>query len=83
MNISPETIAGQFVPPPLAEFISKSADKPSEEFSCSPNGMMYSKTKQGIIPREIAKVFFQRKDWKKKMMTAKRNAEVLKKLLGH
>lgn len=80
VNISPETIAGQFVPPPLAEFIHKTFDKPSEEFSCSPNGMMYSKTKQGIIPKEIAKVFFQRKEWKKKMMTAKRNVELIKKI---
>ncbi|EQA7786764.1 3'-5' exonuclease [Acinetobacter baumannii] len=81
VNISPETIAGSFAPPDLHDFINKIAPRPSDEFSCSPNGMMYSKTKQGIIPKEIAKVFFQRKDWKKKMMAAKRNAELIKKLL--
>lgn len=80
VNISPETIAGQFVPPPMKDFINKMADRPSDEFSCSPSGMMYTKTKQGIIPQEITKVFFQRKDWKKKMMAAKRNVEAIKKL---
>lgn len=79
VNISPETIMGQFSPAPLHEYINKTATSPSIEFSCSPNGMMYSKTKQGIIPQEIAKVFFQRKEWKKKMMAAKRNLEILKK----
>ncbi|CAH1068383.1 DNA polymerase II [Acinetobacter phage MD-2021a] len=81
VNISPETIAGQFAPPKLSDFINKIAPSPSNEFSCSPSGMMYSKTKQGIIPQEITKVFFQRKEWKKKMMAAKRNAEVIKKLM--
>lgn len=78
INISPETIAGTFSAAPLYDYIHKIAPKPSEEFSCSPNGMMYSKLKQGIIPRETAKVFFQRKDWKKKMKTAERNAEKIK-----
>lgn len=82
VNISPETIMGAFPPSPLADFISKTAPRPSDEFSCSPSGMMYSKTKQGIVPQEITKVFFQRKDWKKKMMAAKRNAELIKKLIN-
>ncbi|AZU98546.1 split DNA polymerase [Acinetobacter phage vB_AbaM_PhT2] len=81
VNISPETIAGQFAPPKLSDFINKIAPSPSEEFSCSPSGMMYLKTKQGIIPQEITKVFFQRKEWKNKMMAAKRNAELIKKLI--
>ncbi len=81
VNISPETIAGQSVPAPLMDYITKTAPKISDEFSCSPSGMMYSKDKQGIIPKEIAKVFFQRKEWKAKMMAAKRNSEVIKKIL--
>lgn len=81
VNISPETIAGQFSPLPLIDFINKVAPQPSDKFSCSPNGMMYEKTKQGVIPRETAKVFFQRKEWKKKMITAERNLEIIKKLI--
>lgn len=81
VNISPETIAGHFAPPKLSDFINKIAPSPSDEFSCSPSGMMYLKTKQGIIPQEITKVFFQRKEWKNKMMAAKRNAELIKKLI--
>lgn len=80
VNISPETIAGSFHNMQIADYVDKSAPKPSENYSCSPNGMMYSKTTQGVIPRETAKVFFQRKDWKKKMLTAKRNLEILKSL---
>ncbi|AEJ90226.2 DNA polymerase [Acinetobacter phage ZZ1] len=81
VNISPETIAGQFAPAPLADYIGRIAKKPSDRYSCSPSGMMYDKTKQGVIPRETAKVFFQRKEWKKKMKTAERNAEIIKKLI--
>lgn len=81
VNISPETIIGSFVPAELHEYINKTANRPSDEFSCSPSGMMYDKTHQGIIPQEVAKVFFQRKDWKKKMMAAGRNIEALKKAL--
>lgn len=79
VNISPETLVGQFKLHPLQDYINRKAPKPSEEYSCSPNGWMYRKDIQGVIPQEIAKVFFQRKDWKKKMMAAKRNLELIKK----
>lgn len=81
VNISPETIVGQFKLSPLADYIQGTAPKPSEEYSCSPNGWMYKKDVEGIIPSEIAKVFFQRKDWKGKMMSAKRNIELINKYL--
>ena len=80
VNISPETLIGQFKVAPLAEYINKTAIRPSEIYSCSPNGMMYTKDIQGIIPEEITKVFFQRKEWKNKMLPGKRNLEILKKL---
>lgn len=79
VNISPEMIAGQFPLSPMKDYINKIAPRPSDEFSCSPNGMMYFKEKQGVIPREITKVFFQRKEWKNKMLPAKRNLELIKK----
>jgi hypothetical protein len=41
---------------------------------------MYTKDIQGVIPEEITKVFFQRKEWKGKMLPGKRNLEILKKL---
>lgn len=82
VNISPETIVGQFKLHPMAEYIAGTAPRPSDEFSCSPNGWMYRKDEEGIIPIEVAKVFFQRKEWKGKMMAAKRNAELVKKRLS-
>lgn len=81
VNISPETIRGMFSPQSIQAYINKTAAKPSEEFSCAPNGMMYDKNVQGIIPIETTKMFIQRKQWKKKMLTAERNAEVIKQLL--
>lgn len=81
VNISPETIIGQFKLHPLSEYINKTAPRPSDEYSCSPNGWMYRKEGEGIIPTEIAKVFFQRKDWKNKMKPAERNKELVKKAL--
>ena len=81
VGISPETIVGQFKSYPIEDYINRSAPKPSEEYSCSPNGWMYDKVKEGIIPREIAKVFFQRKAWKGKMLPSKRNAELIEKML--
>lgn len=42
---------------------------------------MYTKEFQGVIPREIAKVFFQRKERQGYMHTANRNKEVLLKIL--
>lgn len=80
-NISPEMIAGQFPAAPLRDYINKTAPKPSDVYSCTPNGMMYYKDVQGVIPRETAKVFYQRKEWKGYMMTGKRNLELIKKAL--
>lgn len=82
VNISPETIRGQFKVHPIHEYIAGTAPRPSDEYSCSPNGWMYDKYQEGIIPKEIAKVFFQRKDWKKKMFAEERNIESIKKLIA-
>ncbi|WCZ66241.1 DNA polymerase [Yersinia phage MHG19] len=77
VGISPETIVGTFPLSPLHEYINKTAPRPSDEYSCSPNGWMYRKDIDGVIPVEITKVFYQRKEWKNKMMAAKRNKELL------
>lgn len=77
-NISPETIRDSYSVRPLDEYIAGTAPRPSEIYSCSPNGWMFEKSFKGVIPIEIEKVFFQRKVWKKRMMTAERNLEVFK-----
>ena len=81
-NISPETIFGQFTLYEMHEYINGTAPKPSEEFSCSPNGWMYTKEYKGIMPIEVEKVFFQRKEWKTKMKNAEKNLEVINNILG-
>lgn len=82
-NISPETIRGSFDVRPMPEYIAGTAPRPSDEFSCSPNGWMFTKEFKGVIPVEIEKVFHQRKVWKKRMMTAERNLEVFKHYVEH
>lgn len=82
VNISPETIRGMFSPGTQEQYIDKTAPRPSSEFSCAPNGMMYDKVLEGIIPIETTKMFVQRKEWKKKMITAEQNAEVIKSILA-
>ena len=66
----------------ISEYINKTAPKPSEEYSCSPNGWMYKKDVQGVIPREVTKVFNQRKEWKNKMLAATRNLEHIESILN-
>lgn len=65
-NISPETICDYFTPPDEQEFIQKIFQWNNLGYSCTPNGMMYTKAKLGVIPTEIDKVFNQRKDHKNK-----------------
>ena len=81
VNISPETIVTSFAVRPLEEYINKTAPRPSDEYSCSPNGWMFRRDVKGVIPVEIKKVFDQRKMWKKRMMTAERNLELIKHAL--
>ncbi|WOL25192.1 DNA polymerase [Klebsiella phage iPHaGe-KPN-12i] len=83
VNISPETIANSFAVRPMHEYINKTAPRPSDEFSCSPNGWMFRRDVKGVIPVEIKKVFDQRKAWKKRMMAGERNLELIKHELEH
>lgn len=80
VNVSPETLIGQFNVAQMSEYIDGTAPRPSDVYSCSPSGWMYDKEKEGILPLEVTKVFNQRKDWKNKMLPAKRNTEILKKI---
>lgn len=81
VNISPETLVGQFALQPIHDYINKVAPRPSDEYSCSPSGWMYDKNKDGVIPVEITKVFFQRKEHKNYMLGAQRNMELIKEIL--
>ncbi|UPW37763.1 hypothetical protein ESCO10_00253 [Escherichia phage vB_EcoM_ESCO10] len=81
VNISPETIAGTFANAPIHEYIAGTAPRPSDTYSCSPNGMMYFKDRDGVIPTEITKVFLQRKEHKGYMLAAQRNGELIKEAL--
>lgn len=83
VNISPETLVGMFNLHPIADYISKKAPRPSDEYSCSPNGWMFDKNIAGVIPVEITKVFFQRKEHKGYMLAAQRNMELIKDVLNH
>ncbi|QHJ78885.1 MAG: hypothetical protein [Caudoviricetes sp.] len=60
-NISPETLVDFYQPGDLSEFVNKTYEWNKQDYSCTPNGMMYLKSKRGVIPTEIEKVFNQRK----------------------
>lgn len=81
LNISPETIIDSFNPADMNSYINKTAPMPSDQYSCAPNGVMYNKKEMGIIPKEIAKIFKQRKEKQKLMHTANRNIELVNKLI--
>ncbi|UOX40422.1 DNA-directed DNA polymerase [Aeromonas phage AhFM11] len=82
LNLSPEMIAGMFAPARIEDYINKIAPQPSTEHSCAPNGMMYKRGVVGVLPTETEKVFNQRKSEKKMMLAAKRNKEVILKILA-
>lgn len=65
----------------MNSYINKTAPMPSDQYSCAPNGVMYNKKEMGIIPKEIAKIFKQRKEKQKLMHTANRNIELVNKLI--
>lgn len=77
VNISPEMLVGSYDLYPLDDYINKIAPRPSEEFSCSPNGWMYRRDTMGILPREVLKVFGQRKALRKEQLQANSNAEII------
>ena len=52
---------GSFSAHTLQDYISKKHLDQVMRHSCSPNGVLYSKEKKGLIPTEIEKIFNQRK----------------------
>lgn len=86
VNISPETIRDQFsgtlkLVDQIEALSMRTFQIPHGEYSASANGMLYTKDFQGVIPIEITKVFFERKDWKKKKLEYDREAEKIKQEL--
>ncbi|WVX87536.1 DNA polymerase [Vibrio phage EniLVp02] len=90
-NISPEKIISQVIHPEYSVNDSDDLEHVIEaivwgrwvpdhggQYSASANGMLYAKDSQGVIPREITKVFFERKHHKKLMSNAKKEIEVIK-----
>lgn len=70
MNISPETVAGDTSHEEVIDYVYKKPDSVqdklnSDEFAMTPNGRLFKREPQGIIAKNIEKVFFQRKDAKK------------------
>lgn len=85
-NISPETIYEQFVGElslldQIEALVLQTFKLPHGDYSASANGMLYTKEFAGVIPVEITKVFLERKEWKKKMLEAQREAELVKQEL--
>lgn len=71
MNISPETVSGDTDHEEVIDYVYKKPESVqkklgTDEYAMTPNGRLFSRDKQGIIAKNIEKVFFQRKDNKTK-----------------
>lgn len=81
-NISPEKLVGSFDVRPLEEYVQQLAPRPSDKYSCSPNGWMYKKDGMGFIPQEVAKIFRERKINKNDEYKAKEFKEEIMTILN-
>lgn len=87
-NISPETIiekqelAYADIVAQIEALVSTEYHIDNKGYSASANGMLYTKDFQGIIPREITKVFVERKAHKKEMLKYQQRKEELKEELA-
>ena len=73
MNISPETFVDIAYHNDVEDFIYKRLDLSKEEYSIGANGARYRKDVRGVLPTVVEKVFFDRKNFKKKMIEAKKD----------
>lgn len=85
-NISPETIVAQLESGmPLVQTIDSIANRTFKyehgDYAVSANGMLYRKDIVGVIPKEIEKVFWERKQHKNQMLEHERNVEAIKREL--
>lgn len=75
-NISPETlIDGKEGYNDLVQYYLDGNKRPSDEYTCTANGTMYSKEKRGIIPEIIIDYYNERKSIKKIMLACEQDYE--------
>ena len=71
VNISPETFVGIQYSNGVEDYIDKSLDLSSSEYSVAANGAIYRTDVKGVLPIVVGKVFANRKIFKEKMKEAK------------
>jgi DNA polymerase elongation subunit (family B) len=81
-NISPEKmIKGNRQDLTIDRMLNKECDLSyvhQQGHAVCPNGVMYSKNKQGFLPELMEKLYDERKEWKKKMIGYQQEREVCK-----
>ena len=81
-NISPEKmIKGNRQDLTIDRMLNKEADLSyvhQQGHSVCPNGVMYSKNKQGFLPELMERLYDERKEWKKKMIGYQKERELCK-----
>ena len=75
-NISPETLLPQYDPNIDVDYMlaTKKLSNP-DNVTCTPNGAMFSKDKQGFLPEMMQMMYDDRTIYKKKMLDAKQKYE--------
>jgi DNA polymerase elongation subunit (family B) len=70
LNISPETLLpGRYEGADVEEFITKEVNVVTDEDVCvAANGAMYDKSKQGMLPELVIKMYGERVRYKKQML---------------
>jgi DNA polymerase elongation subunit (family B) len=83
LNMSPETVRESATGDHVDEMIEMKRDNRTiveKNYTIAANGAMFSKEEKGIMPVLVADMFKKRKDYKNRMLQAKKELEVLKEV---
>jgi DNA polymerase elongation subunit (family B) len=81
-NISPETfVEGEFLPnADVDDMIDRKVEAPAD-YTLAANGRYFRKDKQGFLPEMMEKMYNERKGYKKKMLEAEAELELVNERL--
>ena len=81
-NISPDTFTGEYFPEVDVDTIVEDRGKSIPTDGCiAANGFVYDKTKRGFLPEMMETMYNERKLYKKKMLEAEQELELVKEKL--
>lgn len=76
-NISPETFVGRMDMPSIERLLEGKFEYEDDMYAYAANGCMYRKDKQGFLPALMEKMYDDRTKYKKLMLEAKKDLEII------